>query len=139
MGFGRSAFFNAWAFAAVTSFIPNFGPIIAVIPAALLALANNPISALYVLLLYYCIQFVESYLITPNIERHTVRLLPGITISTQLILGVLIGGQGLILATPLVAVGLVLVQKLYIEDVLGESNDNAAERQGKNKSEPENS
>lgn len=126
-------------FAAVTSFIPNFGPIIAVIPAALLALANNPISALYVLLLYYCIQFVESYLITPNIERHTVRLPPGITISTQLLLSVLIGGQGLILATPLVAAGLVLVRKLYIEDVLGESDDNFTATEVSNKSEPENS
>jgi predicted PurR-regulated permease PerM len=59
-------------------------------------------------------------LITPNIERHTVRLPPGITISTQLILGVLIGGQGLILTTPLVAVVMVLVKILYVEDVLGE-------------------
>jgi predicted PurR-regulated permease PerM len=126
-------------FAAVTSFIPNFGPIIAVIPAALIALANNPISALYVLLLYYCIQFVESYLITPNIERHTVRLPPGITISTQLNLSDLIGGQGLILATPLVAAGLVLVRKLYIEDILGESDDNFTATEAKNKSEPENS
>ena len=48
------------------------------------------------------------------------RLPPGITISTQLILGVLIGGQGLILATPLVAVVMVLVKILYVEDVLGE-------------------
>jgi predicted PurR-regulated permease PerM len=107
-------------FAALLTFIPNFGPIIAVIPAALLALANNPISALYVLLLYYGIQFVESYLITPNIERHTVQLPPALTIATQLILSVLVGGLGLVLATPLVAVAMVLVQMLYIEDILGE-------------------
>ncbi|MDQ4122925.1 MAG: AI-2E family transporter [Acidobacteriota bacterium] len=107
-------------FAAVTSFIPNFGPIIAVIPAALIALANNPITALYVFPLYYFIQVIESYLITPNIERHTVRLPPGVTISTQLILSVLIGGQGLILATPMVAVAMVLVKMLYVEDVLGD-------------------
>lgn len=107
-------------FAALLTFIPNFGPIIAVIPAALIALANNPISALYVLLLYYGIQFVESYLITPNIERHTVELPPALTISTQLILSVLVGGLGLVLATPLVAVLMVLVQMLYIEDILGE-------------------
>ncbi|HEX8399497.1 MAG TPA: hypothetical protein VF644_18830 [Pyrinomonadaceae bacterium] len=54
-------------------------------------------------------------------------------------MSVLIGGQGLILATPLVAAGLVLVRKLYIEDVLGESNDNVAETEAKNKNEPENS
>ena len=118
--------------AAITSFIPNFGPIIAVIPAALIALANNPISALYVLLLYYGIQFFESYLITPNIERQTVRLPPALTISTQLLLGVLVGGLGLVLATPLVAVGLVLTQMLYIEDVLGEDIVTPNEKQAAN-------
>lgn len=107
-------------FAALLTFIPNFGPLIAVIPAALIALANNPISALYVVLLYYGIQFVESYLITPNIERHTVELPPALTIAAQLILSFLVGGLGLVLATPLVAVLIVLVQMLYIEDVLGE-------------------
>lgn len=114
-------------FAAVTSFIPNFGPIIAVVPAALIALANNPITALYVLPLYYFIQVFESYLITPNIERRTVRLPPGLTISTQLVLSVLIGGQGLILATPMVAVATVLVKMLYVEDVLGDDMKTADE------------
>jgi predicted PurR-regulated permease PerM len=117
---GVPLFLTLGLFAAVTSFIPNFGPIIAVIPASLIALANNPITALYVFPLYYFIQVVESYLITPNIERHTVRLPPGATISTQLILSVLIGGQGLILATPLVAAAMVLVKMLYVEDVLGD-------------------
>jgi predicted PurR-regulated permease PerM len=116
-------------FAAVTSFVPNFGPIIAVIPAALIALASNPISAVYVLILYYGIQFVESYLITPNIERHTVLLPPALTISTQLLLGVLIGGLGLVLATPLVAIALVLVQMLYVEDVLGEKEQSTVSSQ----------
>jgi len=36
------------------------------------------------------------------------------------LLGVLVGGFGLILATPLTAVTLVLVNKIYIEDALGD-------------------
>lgn len=123
-------------FAALLTFIPNFGPIIAVIPAVLLALANNPISALYVLLLYYGIQFFESYLITPNIERHTVELPPALTISTQLILSFLVGGLGLVLATPLVAVFIVLVQMLYIEDVLGDDLKTPDEKRSERKAHP---
>ncbi len=109
-------------FAALLAFIPNFGPIIAVIPAVLFALVESPVKALYVLILYICIQMVESYLITPMIERETVSLPPVLTIFFQIFLGVLVGGLGLVLATPLLAVFIVLVKMLYIEDILGDSD-----------------
>lgn len=107
-------------FAALMTFIPNFGPIIAVAPAALFALAESPIKALYVLGLYFVIQMIESYLITPLIDRKTISLPPVLTIFFQIFLGVLVGGLGLILATPLLAVIIVLVKMLYIEDILGD-------------------
>ncbi|MGI8545477.1 MAG: AI-2E family transporter [Aridibacter sp.] len=109
-------------FAALLTFIPNFGPIIAVIPAALFALVESPTKALYVLALYLGIQMVESYLITPLIDRKTISLPPVLTIFFQIFLGVLVGGLGLILATPLLAVLIVLVKMLYIEDILGDSD-----------------
>lgn len=109
-------------FAALLTFIPNFGPIVAVIPAVLFALVESPVKAIYVLILYICIQLVESYLITPMIERETVSLPPVLTIFFQIFLGVLVGGLGLILATPLLTVLIVLVKMLYIEDILGDSN-----------------
>jgi predicted PurR-regulated permease PerM len=106
--------------AGLLAFIPNFGPIIAVTPAALLGLAESPVTALYVLALYLGIQMVESYLITPMINRETVSLPPVLTIFFQMFLGVLVGGLGLILATPLLAAIVVIVKMLYIEDVLGD-------------------
>jgi predicted PurR-regulated permease PerM len=51
--------------AALLSFIPNFGPIASVIPAALIALATGPDKALYVLLPYAAVQTLESYLLIP--------------------------------------------------------------------------
>jgi predicted PurR-regulated permease PerM len=39
----------------------------------------------------------------------------------QVALGILIGGLGLILATPMLALVMVLVQKVYVEDVLGDT------------------
>ncbi|MBA3633527.1 MAG: AI-2E family transporter [Acidobacteria bacterium] len=106
--------------AGLLSFIPNFGPILSAIPAILLAFIESPVSALYVIGLYVGIQLFESNLVTPWIERQTVELPPALTILSQLTLAVLIGGLGLVLATPVLAVIMVLVQMLYIQDVLGD-------------------
>lgn len=51
--------------AAALTFIPNIGPILAVVPAALLALLQSPMQVVYVCLLYLGIQTFESYLLTP--------------------------------------------------------------------------
>jgi len=106
--------------AGLLSFIPNFGPIISAIPALLLAFIDSPISALYVLGLYAGVQLIESNVVTPIIERETVELAPALTIVFQLILGAMIGGIGLVLATPILAVLVVIVKMLYFEDVLGD-------------------
>ena len=108
--------------AGLLSFIPNFGPIISAVPAILLAFIDSPITALYVLGLFVLVQLIESNIVTPFIERETVELPPALTITFQLALGVLVGGLGLVLATPLLAAIVVAVQMLYIEDVLGDSS-----------------
>ncbi len=113
--------------AGLLSFIPNFGPILSAVPAILLAFIDSPISALYVLILFVGVQLVESNLVTPLIERRTVELPPVLTIVAQLALTILFGAVGLILATPILAVVMVLVQTLYIEDVLGDKADNLPE------------
>jgi predicted PurR-regulated permease PerM len=113
--------------AGLLSFIPNFGPILSAVPAVLLAFVDSPQKALYVAGLYVAVQLIESNVITPFIERETVELPPALTIVAQLALGVLLGGLGLVLATPLLAVIMVLVQMVYVEDVLGDSNTDANE------------
>jgi predicted PurR-regulated permease PerM len=55
------------------------------------------------------------------VEKRAVALPPALTILSQVLLGVLAGGMGLALATPLAAASLVLVQRLYVEDLLGDS------------------
>lgn len=105
--------------AAILSFIPNIGPVLSAIPAVLLAFNTGHSQALYVILLYFVIQGVESYLITPVIQKRAVSLPPALTLTAQLVAGILMGMPGIILATPLTATLLVLVKSLYIEDVLG--------------------
>lgn len=104
--------------AGLLAFIPNFGPILAAVPAVLLGFGESSSTGLYVVGLYVAIQTVESYAITPLIQRRTVSLPPAVTITAQLIMGVLAGGLGLALATPLAAAGLVLVRELYVQDQL---------------------
>lgn len=117
--------------AGLLSFIPNFGPIISALPALLLAFVESPITALYVLALYVGIQLIESNLVTPFIERETVEIPPALTIVFQLALAVLVGGLGLVLATPLLAVVIVVVQMVYVEDILGDRRIEVKEKIGK--------
>jgi predicted PurR-regulated permease PerM len=100
-------------------FMPNIGPILASIPAVLLALSMGMDHALYVLILYYVVQQMESYLLTPLVQRKTIRMRPAMTLFVQIFLGMTFGILGLAVATPLMAVSIVLVKRLYIEDVLG--------------------
>ena len=88
--------------------------------ALLLALLAGPTQVLWVALLYLGIQLVETYLVEPLIERRTAALPPALTLLAQVGLGALLGGLGVVLAAPLTAAALVLVRRLYVEDVLGE-------------------
>jgi predicted PurR-regulated permease PerM len=114
--------------AGLFSFVPNFGPILSAVPAILLAFIESPTSALYVLVLFVGVQLVESNLLTPMIERRTVELPPVLTIASQLALTILVGAVGLILATPILAVVMVLVQTLYIQDILGDKDVEVEEK-----------
>lgn len=116
--------------AGLLSFIPNFGPIISAVPAILIAFIESPVKALYVIGIYIGVQIIESNIVTPLIERETVELPPGLTVIFQLALAVLVGGLGLVLATPLLAMIMVLVQMVYIQDVLGDRDIEGSEDPG---------
>lgn len=108
--------------AAFLSFIPNFGPILALIPAVLVALLAGPNQALYVVILYISIQAVESNLLTPLVQKKMIAIPPALIIVAQIIMGVFSGGIGLILATPVIAIAIVLVKMLYVHDTLGDKD-----------------
>jgi len=114
--------------AGLLTFIPNIGPLISVVPPALLALMQSPTLALWVLLFYGVLQFLESYVITPTIQRRAVELPPAMLILAQVLLGVLAGPLGIAMAAPLTALGLVLTKRLHVEEpdsVPGEDEANA--------------
>ncbi|MEF2553823.1 AI-2E family transporter [Aurantimonas sp. A2-1-M11] len=106
--------------AAVLTFIPNIGPLLAAVPAVLLGLTEGVSTALWVVGLYIAVQTVESYLITPRVQQEAVSLPPALTISAQLLFGVLFGALGLALATPFAAVLLRIGDKFYLKGFLDE-------------------
>jgi predicted PurR-regulated permease PerM len=116
--------------AAALTFLPNIGPVVSAVPAVLLALMQGPAQAGWVVVLYTAIQLVESYLLTPLVQRRTLRMPPALTLSAQIVLGTLFGIAGLALATPLVAAAIVVVQKLYVEEVLEEGGEAARAPEG---------
>jgi predicted PurR-regulated permease PerM len=108
--------FTLGLFAAILTFIPNIGPIISIIPAILIAIIQSPISAVYVIILYAVIQFLESYIITPLIMNKTISEPPALIICIQLIMAILIGALGLALAAPFLVVLSVIIKTLYMEE-----------------------
>jgi predicted PurR-regulated permease PerM len=101
--------------AGLLNFIPNFGPLIAMIPAVLVGFLIGPGTALMVAGLYITVQLIESSLVTPQIQKKMIKVPPALIIIAQLFMGVLTGGWGLLLATPLMVVLIILVQELYID------------------------
>jgi predicted PurR-regulated permease PerM len=106
--------------AALFNFIPNFGPLVSFIPAILLAVAIEPVKVIWVCLLWIVAQSLEGYVVTPLVQRQTVWLPPGLSIVVQVLMGVLVGPIGLVMAHPLTAVAIVVVKMLYVEDVMGD-------------------
>lgn len=104
--------------AGVLAFIPFFGPIASGLLAVLLAFMDGPTQALYVAGLCVLIQQIEGNLLMPFVQRWAVELPLVLGITAAVIFGLLFGLPGIILATPLMVVVMVLVEKLYVEGVL---------------------
>jgi predicted PurR-regulated permease PerM len=104
--------------AALLSFIPNIGPILAFIPAALVSVIGGVDALLYVTVLYIGVQTVESYILTPMLQAKIVDLPPALTLFAQVLLAGLVGMTGILLAAPVTVTLMVIVNMLYVEDVL---------------------
>jgi len=101
--------------AGLLNFIPNFGPLIAMLPAVLVAQMQGSTTALLVAGLYILVQVLESNVITPQIQKKLINIPPALIIIAQLFMGVLTGGWGLLLATPLMLIIMMVVQELYLK------------------------
>ena len=104
--------------AGLLNVIPNVGPTMSTIFPMAMALLDAPWKSLAVLGLYVVIQHLESYVITPSVMHHQVKLLPGLTLTAQFVFTVVFGPLGLLLALPLAVVLQVLIREVVIHDML---------------------
>ena len=107
------------------SFVPNFGPLVALIPILAVAIINTPEKIGLIVVVYYVLQFIQSQLVTPLLMGQEVNLPPAVILLSQIIAGIFFGFLGLLLSVPLAAIVLVLVQEIYIKDILGDRQRDA--------------
>ncbi|HET8979124.1 MAG TPA: AI-2E family transporter [Solirubrobacteraceae bacterium] len=92
------------AFYGLMEFIPYIGPIIGPIPAILVALFENPITAVWLILLFVALQQLEGHVVAPQMFRISLRINPILVIIVLLIGYQLYGIVGALVALPVSAV-----------------------------------
>ena len=108
--------------AGLMEFVPYIGPFVAAIPAILVGFAEGPQLALWIALLFLGVQILESYVLAPLVQHKAVHLPPAVVLFSQVLMGVIVGGLGVAVATPLAAAVMVAVSMLYVEDALGDKS-----------------
>ena len=106
--------------AGIGEFIPYVGPLLAAIPAILVALTKSPEAALWTLLAYLAIHQIEGQVVAPLIQRHMVLIPPAVMLLGIAALTYLFGVIAIIFAAPIVVVVFAAVNLLYVRDTLGE-------------------
>ena len=101
--------------AGLLDFIPYLGPVLSTAPSALIALTSGGVSlAVWAVVVHVIVQQLEGNLFQPIIQQEAVSVPPVVLLLALVAFGQLFGLLGLIVATPLVAVGIVLVKELYV-------------------------
>ncbi len=119
--------FSLALIAGLLEFIPLAGPIVAAVPAVLVAFAQGGPLPLYVLLLYLAVQQIEGNLVMPLVQSWAVALPPVLAIVGVVMFGLLFGPLGVLFATPLMVVLMVFVQRIYVDRAI---EDKPIRRQG---------
>jgi predicted PurR-regulated permease PerM len=106
--------------AGVAEFVPYLGPIVAAVPAVLVAITLNATAVFWTLIAYILIHQAEGQIVMPIIQRRMVYIPPALMLMSILAIGSLWGVAGTIFAAPITVILFVLVTKLYVRDSLGE-------------------
>ncbi len=101
--------------AGIGELIPIVGPLLAAIPAVVVAFSVSPATALGVAVFFFLQQQVENHVLVPKVMSHQVGISPVLIILALLIGGSLLGLVGAILAVPTAAILQVLLQELLVE------------------------
>jgi len=106
--------------AGVLSFIPNFGPIVALVPSVAVAIVQAPENVLLTVVIIYGVSFLQSQVVSPILASERMNMPAILILLGQIIFGFFFGFLGLMLAVPLTAFVSVLVDEIYVKDILGD-------------------
>ena len=101
--------------AGLLAFIPTVGAILAGLIVVLASLASGWVAALSAFILFLGVHAMESYVLTPIIQRQALDIPPATLFSFQILLGVVFGIWGLALALPLMAIAKVMIDHFKAE------------------------
>lgn len=106
--------------AGLASFIPNFGPILALIPAILVGAVVAPQNIGWIIIIVYGVSFIQSQIVSPIMANEDMKMPPVLILVGQIVFGIFFGFLGLMFAVPMTAIFLVLMDEIYVKDVLGD-------------------
>jgi predicted PurR-regulated permease PerM len=106
--------------AGVLSFIPNFGQIVALVPAIAVGVVEAPQNLGWIILVIYGVSFLQNQIVGPLLFSETIKVPPVLILLGQIIFGVFFGFMGLMLAVPITAITIILFQEVYVKDFLGD-------------------
>jgi predicted PurR-regulated permease PerM len=101
---GRTYAFAFGAFFGVMELVPFVGPVLGAIPPVAVALFENPVSAVWLVILFVAIQQLEGHLVAPQIFSHALRINPLLVILALLFGDAIYGIVGALVALPVAAV-----------------------------------
>jgi predicted PurR-regulated permease PerM len=102
--------------AGLLAFIPTIGALLAGVIVVLASLASGWVAALSALILFLGVHALESYVLTPIIQRQALDIPPATLFAFQILLGVVFGIWGISLALPLMAVVKVMIDYFKSEE-----------------------
>jgi len=101
---GRTYAFAFGLFFGVMELVPYVGPFLGALPPIIVALVQDPLTAVWVALLFVALQQLEGHIVAPNVFGHALRLNPLLVILALLIGGEIYGFVGALIALPIAAV-----------------------------------
>jgi putative permease len=113
--------------AGVGELIPNLGPLLSAVPPVLVALAADPMQAVWVAVLFLVVQQIENNLIVPLVMARAVDVHPLSVTFMMLAMGALLGVIGALIALPTVVVIKTLYQELYLKQYVSDPEAVAAQ------------
>jgi predicted PurR-regulated permease PerM len=102
--------------AGLLAFIPTVGALVAGVIVTLASLASGWVAGASALVLFLGVHAMESYVLTPIIQRQALDIPPATLFGFQILLGVVFGVWGLALALPLMAIAKVIIDYLREDD-----------------------